>query len=204
MYTFLSACGRIEADIAIALDSSVENNRAHFIEFADMMVQKLEPVINSGSVKISVNTFTNRLRTEFQFDKFSDTSDLLQAIRAIRFRRGRSNVGTSIRMLRDLFARGRGTRQNAPNIAIIVMGRPRRGVNVNDIKRETSISQNRGIETFVLGIGDFKNPVLQAMASKPILRHLFPIEMARVLTEMPEEAMTHLCQGLVQSFSCSL
>ncbi|KAK3083543.1 hypothetical protein FSP39_025167 [Pinctada imbricata] len=189
-----TACGSLEADIAIALDASLRTNRAHFIEFADMLIQKLESAINSGSVRVSLNTFTDRLLPKFSFDTYTDTSEMLDSVRTLSFRGGRSNIATAISMITDLFGRGRGTRQNAPDIAIMVLGQSRRRQNINNIKRQAQRSRSRGIETFVLGIGDFNNPILQAIASKPILRHLFPIEMARVLTEMPEETVTHLCQ----------
>lgn len=167
-----------------------------------MLIQKLEAAINSGSVRVSLNTFTDRLLPKFSFDTYTDTSEMLDSVRTLSFRGGRSNIATTISMITDLFGRGKGTRQTAPDIAIMVLGQSRRRQNLSNIKRQAQRSRSRGIETFVLGIGDFNNPILQAIASKPILRHLFPIEMARVLTEMPEETVTHLCQGLV--ISCLL
>ena len=142
------------------------------LNFTQSIVQGF--TIGPENVQIGLNYYGNSATLAFNLNRYTNDSDILDAIAEIQWQDGETNTSGGIRMMyRDMFTAANGDRAGAPNIAIVITD----GVSTRDENLtipEADNARNQGITLFAIGIGDeVSQDELNGIANKPSANFVF-------------------------------
>ena len=170
------------ADVAFILDDSGSinyNDRDNWqrdaLGFVSALIRRF--AISQIHVRIGVVKFSNYASLQFRFDRYTNISTLLPAVRAIEYDGGETNIADGLRKARTgLF--NITFSPNSQKIAILVTdGRP--NVDESNTLVEATNLKNAGVEIFTVGIGSVDEVELKKIASSPDQMHNYLVKYGR-------------------------
>ncbi|XP_005095267.2 uncharacterized protein LOC101861943 [Aplysia californica] len=186
---FYATCKAENLDIAFILDSSGSLAPSDFNlskGFANGVVNSFN--VAPDTVKVAVITFSSAVKEEFNFNRYTTTSSVGNAIMAISQLTG----GTATDLALDyatnqLFTSASGSRPNAAKVAVIITDGVSRNFTLTSQAAAALKAKHVVVFAFGIGLGLYK-PELSAMASAPECTHVKVLtqhsELVSVLSEM--------------------
>ena len=105
--------------------------------------------INSNCVRVAVIRYSSSADVQFQLSGYNDVNSLQQAIRAIQFLGGGSNLAAALNLLRDQVFAGNVVRPDTVRIAIIVTDQLQRNAQIDTAANSV---KSQGITIVAVGI----------------------------------------------------
>lgn len=157
----------LKADVVFIVDSSRSIWHPHFLVELDF-VENITKGLNVGpdATHIGIINFSEGAQVEVYLNQLNDDLPALrQRIQAIRHMQGgRTDTYAALRLAREeLFNAANGARSDVPHIIVIITD----GVSSDRAKtiQQAGLVRERGIQTFVVGIGDLDVDQLIEMAT---------------------------------------
>ena len=196
MSFILQACEKTVADIIFLLDDSGSVTRPNFLKVKQFVVDIVRSLkIGYHNIRIGVVTFSTNPKVWLNLNSHYDKRRMINAINAIRYRRGGTNTHIALKKLRLWsFNKRYGDRKGVPNIAIVITD----GMSSNSrlTISEAKRLQRSGVRMFSIGIGrNLRQSELIAMASRPTSEHQFRINNFAGLKSIKKEITMNTCKG---------
>ncbi|XP_021347449.1 cartilage matrix protein-like isoform X2 [Mizuhopecten yessoensis] len=194
-------CGNI-ADLAFVIDSSRSIGEPEFnkeLRFVREVLKEFE--LGIDKTRVAIVSFSNVVKTEFNFNQYSNENDILSAVSRILYAAGPATV--TYRALnqtrRGVFNPGFGDRPGVPNVVIVVTDGGTNPGRVDPYTKEVGKALTlgeaeelkvMGCHVFSIGVGPHIDPSeLMGIASKPEEKYYLQVDNfnklnTRALTEM--------------------
>ena len=194
IFFIFSACTQAKADIVFILDSSGSMSKTEFGQIKRFVTDFLSDAdIDSGSVRVGVNVFSEKSHIKFHLNEYTSKTDLLTAVENIKYIRGGTNTADAFKRTRtEMFTLNNGDRPNVDNIVILLTD----GKSTRNTKRtipEAQITRDAGIHVFAVAVGYKDFSELDEIASKPIELNRFAIENFAELAELKKKVFAAFC-----------
>jgi len=159
------------ADIIFIVDSSGSIQERDVTNW-DKMLTFIKDVITQfgttgGDIRFGLVDFSDNAIVEFYLDSHTNVNDVLNAIDAITYFGGRTDIADGFQTARERLVNQRGDRSNAPNIVILITdGIPNE--RITDTQPEANLMKQTGAQLVTVGITDAVDAdLLRALASNP-------------------------------------
>ncbi|XP_035826886.1 matrilin-2 [Aplysia californica] len=146
-----------------------------------------------GDARISALRFSTDVDAQFDFNKYSNNAQVLEAIRAIKYTGGITMTADALEYARETsFSAAAGAREDVNRVAIVI-------TDGNSTLPESTITEARelqasGVEVLAVGIGSQLSPKeLNAIASSP--ERVFMVNSFDVLSAIKEKVLTSTCDA---------
>jgi collagen type VI alpha len=185
------------ADVLFVLDASGSIGQANFNTIKNFVADLSgELDIDSGRVRVSVMTFSDAEKAEFQLNGYADRTTLKDAVMGIGYTRGRTNTGAALKYMREnTFTSGNGERTDAANIAIVITD----GASQDKERTltEAFLAKKMGIHIITVSIGDWiDREELIGMATYPYEKNMIMIDTVDALDGMREKMRELICNNV--------
>ncbi|KAI5606554.1 collagen alpha-6(VI) chain, partial [Silurus asotus] len=157
-------CTKESADLIILIDGSEsikENSWKIIIYFMISLIDNLR--IKPDLFRVGVAQFSTYYRKEFYLDEFNNVVDVKKAIEGIIQMKDGTKIGNALEKVQEFFDASKGSRIQegiSQNLLLITDGESNDPVNISADKLRA-----KGIEMFVIGIGDISRPQLNYIAA---------------------------------------
>ncbi|XP_018425152.1 PREDICTED: collagen alpha-1(VII) chain-like [Nanorana parkeri] len=172
-----------DSDIVFVIDGSSSIGRANYRMIKTFMEGLVIPFVNvvgQDTVRFGVVQYSDDPRTEFEFSRYRNGSDVIQAIRNLGYKGGNTRTGAGLRYAADNFF-GPGTiRANVPKIAILITD----GKSQDDVDEPSERLKSQGIKIFAVGIKNADSRELTRVASTPADDFFFYVNDFKILTTL--------------------
>ncbi|XP_063173916.1 collagen alpha-3(VI) chain isoform X10 [Candoia aspera] len=210
--TEVIAVDKKQGDIVFLLDSSINFGRDNFPQVVDFIHGLIDAIYDEGdSIRVGLVQYNSDVNDEFFLKDFSDKERILDAVKKIVYRGGRTaNTGTGVKHIQAKhFVKEAGSRkdQNIPQIAVIVTaGKPED----DGAAAVLGLSQS-GVKVFAVGVKNIDLDEITKLSSDSTTA--FRAANPQVLSELNEAVLVtlndvmreQLCRGMVEvSKDCSL
>ncbi|XP_041039948.1 collagen alpha-6(VI) chain-like [Carcharodon carcharias] len=164
------------ADIVYIVDESGSIGDTNFELIRNFLVSVISLMdIGPDKVQIGLIQYSTYPTSVFYLNRFQTKSDVLDRVRTIPYRKGRTETGAAIDYaMRNYFIESRGSRMKhgIPQIAVVITD----GQAADDVKGPAIALRRLGVKVFACGIKDANKTELQIIASYPPENYVFNIE----------------------------
>ncbi|XP_058844205.1 collagen alpha-1(VII) chain-like isoform X2 [Acipenser ruthenus] len=179
------------ADIVFLVDGSSSIGRINFREIKSFMEGIVAPfvsVVSETGVRFGTVQYSDDSRVEFTLSQFLNGSQVLSAVRNLKYKGGNTRTGAGLKYVADNFFRPTLIRRDVPKIAILITD----GKSQDNVEQVSQKLQSQDIKMFAVGIKNADQRELNQVASRPssdfsfyindfkILRTLLPLVAPRV------------------------
>lgn len=108
--------------------------------------------VESGNIRVGAITFSDTVNTEFFMNQYFTRTDIINALKAIVYRRGTTNTASALEYLRNnMYSTANGGRTGVNNVAIVITD----GESNNRVQtlEQARLTKTAGIHIISLGIG---------------------------------------------------
>ncbi|OWK53741.1 Collagen alpha-3(VI) chain [Lonchura striata] len=154
------------ADLIFLIDGSNNIGSVNFPAIRDFLVNLIEILrVGAQQIHIGVVQYSDQPRTEFALNSYSTKADVLDAVKALRFRGGEeANTGAALEfVVENLFTQAGGSRieEAVPQILVLISG----GESSDDIREGLLAVKQAGIFSFSIGVLNADSAELQQIAT---------------------------------------
>ncbi|XP_033750924.1 collagen alpha-6(VI) chain-like [Pecten maximus] len=186
-------CRGNPADIFFLLDSSTSIWSKHFQQQLTFLQHFVEffPV-SASQTHFGVGIFADQYYQQIELGEFDNVNELKLAIENIQQRKGSTQTGKALRVVRNNeFRRAR------PNVSkILVVMTDGESTNKLQTEYEAAALKYEGITVFAIGIGDkVKMDELVAIGSQPSETYVFTVSNFKLLNEIRKTLTYKVCKG---------
>ncbi|XP_056384102.1 collagen alpha-1(VII) chain [Hyla sarda] len=169
-----------DSDIVFVVDGSSSIGRANFRMIKSFMEGLVIPFINVVSqdgVRIGVVQYSDDPRTEFDFSRYRNGSEVIQAIRNLAYKGGNTRTGAGLRYATDNFFGPAILRPDIPKVVVLITD----GKSQDDVDQASQRLKNLGIKIFAVGIKNADSRELTRVASTPTDDYFFYVNDFKIL-----------------------
>ncbi|XP_072788014.1 collagen alpha-3(VI) chain isoform X9 [Taeniopygia guttata] len=154
------------ADLIFLIDGSNNIGGVNFPAIRDFLVNLIENLrVGAQQIHIGVVQYSDQPRTEFALNSYSTKADVLDAVKALRFRGGEeANIGAALEfVVENLFTQAGGSRieEAVPQILVLISG----GESSDDIREGLLAVKQAGMFSFTIGVLNADSVELQQIAT---------------------------------------
>ncbi|MBN3274147.1 CO7A1 protein, partial [Polyodon spathula] len=179
------------ADIVFLVDGSSSIGRINFREIKSFLEGIMAPfvsVVSETGVRFGMVQYSDDSRVEFTLSQFLNGSQVLSAVRNLKYKGGNTRTGAGLKFVADNFFGPTLIRRDVPKIAILITD----GKSQDNVEQVSQKLQSQDIKMFAVGIKNADQRELNQVASRPssefsfyindfkILRTLLPLVTPRV------------------------
>ncbi len=157
------------------------------------VVQDLE--VDSGRVRVAVQTFADSEQPRFELNTFASRSDVIDAVREIPYSRGTTNTAAALRYAREtMFTAGNGDREGVPNIAVVLTDG---GSNDKaQTMQEAYLTKQAGVHIITIGVGGWTDEYeLIRLASYPYATNKIDVRRFSALLDVKDRIRNLVCNS---------
>lgn len=182
-----------QMDVTFILDlsGSVDTIYDISVSFINEVVYGLP--FQMGRVRVALVSFSDSARVEFYLDKYQNKREILNAL-SFRAAGGRTNTQEAInKAYNSVFSSGRGDRNGAQNIAIVITD-GRSNVNQGNTIPEADRARQRGVEMYVAAVTDQADMgEVNAIANDPDSTHVVRLRNKNEVNSAASSLLDRLC-----------
>ncbi|XP_067662568.1 collagen alpha-1(XII) chain-like [Haliotis asinina] len=170
-----------QVDLLFVIDTTPNTvfDSGHITTFIKNYIQSLH--IDHGHAQIAVESYGNDPKVDIPLGTYSTKQSLLNAIDALTFNPGTSNLAKALEVASGVFLPNNGGRNNVAKIIILFSSTPMRLTNEGVLK---SIAlKNQGVTIYTVGTG-LNSDALSQVASAPSCAHTYTVADYRRLEEL--------------------
>ena len=180
-------------DLALLLDLSGSVDEVHqiTIELARTIAWGMD--MNLDRTRVSGLAFSTNIIDRFYLNQYEEKE---QVINALTFydRGGKTNIPLALTQLMfDLFVPNNGDRNGVPNVAVLLTDGY---ATIDEDRVSTRVQQvkDRGIELYVVGVGDNVNLELPTWTSPTSTDHYFRLQDRSQIPGVADNILNQLCR----------
>ncbi|XP_053084973.1 collagen alpha-6(VI) chain-like isoform X3 [Pangasianodon hypophthalmus] len=159
-------CQKVSADLVILIDGSESIKDMSWKTMIHFMLSLIDNLrIKRDLFRIGVAQFSSNYRKEFYLNEYDNEVDVKEAIEAIKQMKDGTNIGAALNQVQEFFHASKGSRIQdgiSQNLLLITDG-----VSNDEVNDAADKLRAKGIEMFVIGIGDISVPQLNYIAGSP-------------------------------------
>ncbi|XP_017333441.2 collagen alpha-6(VI) chain isoform X1 [Ictalurus punctatus] len=159
-------CQKEAADLVILIDGSESIKQMAWKTMINFMLSLIDNLrIKQDLFRVGVAQFSSNYRKEFYLNAYDDEGDVKRAIQTIMQMKDGTNIGAALNQVQEFFHSSKGSRIQdgiSQNLLLITDGESN-----DDVSDAADKLRGRGIEMFVIGIGDISVPQLNYIAGSP-------------------------------------
>ena len=112
-----------KADLIFLLDTSGSVGRINFYKMQQFVLSVIDEMnVGRNDTRIGLATFSTNAHMSFNLEKHATKQEIRMAVLDTPYRYGDTNTADGLRMVRDMFRRSRGNREDVRNLAVLVTG----------------------------------------------------------------------------------
>lgn len=166
MFFFSSECQKGSADLVILIDGSESIKEMPWKTMINFMLSLIDNLlVKEDIVRVGVAQFSSNYRKEFYLNEYYNEMDVKKAIQGIIQMKDGTKIGAALHEVQEFFHASKGSRiqdRISQNLLLITDGESN-----DDINDAADKLRAKGIEMFVIGIGDISVPQLNYIAGSP-------------------------------------
>ncbi|XP_077132643.1 collagen alpha-1(VII) chain isoform X1 [Ranitomeya variabilis] len=169
-----------DSDIVFVIDGSSSIGRANFRmikTFMEGLVIPFVNVVSQDGVRFGVVQYSDDPRTEFDFSRYRNGSEVIQAIRNLAYKGGNTRTGAGLRYATDNFYGPAILRADIPKVVILITD----GKSQDEVDQASQRLKNLGIKIFAVGIKNADSRELTRVASTPTEDYFFYVTDFKIL-----------------------
>ncbi|XP_017333399.1 collagen alpha-6(VI) chain isoform X2 [Ictalurus punctatus] len=159
-------CQKEAADLVILIDGSESIKEVPWKTMIKFMLSLIDNLrIKQDLFRVGVAQFSSNYRKEFYLNAYNDEVDVKTAIQTIKQMKDGTNIGAALNQVQEFFHSSKGSRIQdgiSQNLLLITDGESN-----DDVNDAADKLRGRGIEMFVIGIGNISVPQLNYIAGSP-------------------------------------
>lgn len=163
---YFSECQKEAADLVILIDGSESIKEVPWKTMIKFMLSLIDNLrIKQDLFRVGVAQFSSNYRKEFYLNAYNDEVDVKTAIQTIKQMKDGTNIGAALNQVQEFFHSSKGSRIQdgiSQNLLLITDGESN-----DDVNDAADKLRGRGIEMFVIGIGNISVPQLNYIAGSP-------------------------------------
>ncbi|KAK3764736.1 hypothetical protein RRG08_042046 [Elysia crispata] len=185
-------------DMAFIVDSSTSLSPEDFErakQFASDVTGQF--TVDPNNVRVAFVTYSSGYRANFDFQRYTTTSDVQTAILAVQKTEGGTDTDLALKYAANsLFTAQAGSRPSAARVVVIITDG--RSDNKIDAYKNSQMLKDRGITVFVIGVGNqVDRQELDNLASNPTCTHVQELQQYSELDSLKTEIKDLSCKALV-------
>ena len=163
------------------------------LAFVENIIKLME--VASDKTRIGVVSWSDDVTLDFALDAYSSKQDILQALKYVQYRGGRTHTASALNMMRmELFGRS-GDREDVPNYAYVITD-GNSNVNQRNTIQEAIAAKISAIHIMTVSIGTHLNVIeLKGIASEDTDTNMFSVESFVDLDDLTELMPQLICNG---------
>ncbi|XP_039379147.1 collagen alpha-6(VI) chain-like isoform X2 [Mauremys reevesii] len=186
------------ADIVFLVDESSRIGVRNF-QLTRTFLLKIVNALDIGpnNIRVGLVLYSDEPRLEFTLDTFEDKSDILDYLKILPYRGGRTYTGAAIDFLRKkVFTQEAGSRKNqgVQQLAVVITD----GQSFDDFVEPASKLRYHGVAVYAVGTKNTsESSQLDKIASYPPRKHVTNLESFLQLSNIEWKIKTRLCSEIV-------
>ncbi|XP_043564554.1 collagen alpha-1(VII) chain-like [Chiloscyllium plagiosum] len=180
------------ADIVYLVDGSSSIGRVNFEEVKDFIEATIQPfvdVISQSAVRVGLVQYSDDPRIEFSFEDHSNGSQILTAIRNLRYKGGNTRTGAGLKYVADNFFGSAKLRRAVPKIAILITD----GKSQDNVDRPALKLRSQDVKLFAVGIKNADKKELDDITSTPAKEYSFFVNDFKILRTLTPLISRRVC-----------
>uniref|UniRef100_A0A674KAD1 VWFA domain-containing protein n=1 Tax=Terrapene triunguis TaxID=2587831 RepID=A0A674KAD1_9SAUR len=186
------------ADIVFLVDESSRIGLRNF-QLTRTFLLKIVNALDIGpnNIRVGLVLYSDEPRLEFTLDTFEDKSDILNYLKKLPYRGGRTYTGAAIDFLRKkVFTQEAGSRKNqgVQQLAVVITD----GQSFDDFVEPSSKLRHHGVAVYAVGTKNIsESSQLDKIASYPSRKHVTNLESFLQLSNIEWKIKKQLCSEIV-------
>ncbi|KAM5156748.1 collagen alpha-4(VI) chain-like [Mantella aurantiaca] len=181
------------ADIVFIVDGSWSIGTENFKSMQNFLYTLINGFdVGQDKIRIGLIQYSDEPRTEFYLNSYDDKDDILQYVRALKYKGGGTKTGESLQFMMDNhFTESAGGRANngVPQIAVVITD----GQSQDNIREPAKKVKEAGITLYAIGIKDALLTELNEIASDPDEKHVYNVADFTALQGISQNMLQVLC-----------
>ncbi|XP_044868881.1 integrin alpha-D-like [Mauremys mutica] len=176
----LAECPRHATDIALLIDGSSSIEEEDFTKMKTFLSEIMKR-FHSTDTQFALMQYSNEFTEHFDFSQYRRSRDPDDLVKSVAQLMGLTHTATAIRkVVQELFTSGRGARDEATKILIVITDGEKTGDPLSYLKAIPE-AERAGIIRYAIGVGDaFSSTAAQkelhVIASEPTNEHVFQVD----------------------------
>uniref|UniRef100_A0A8C3B5Q7 VWFA domain-containing protein n=1 Tax=Cairina moschata TaxID=8855 RepID=A0A8C3B5Q7_CAIMO len=188
------------ADIAFLVDESSKVGSKNFQLIRAFLLKVVDALdIGPRNVRVGLVLYSDEPRLEFTLNTFKDKLEILNYLKNLPYRGGRTYTGAAIEFLRNkVFTREAGSRKRkgVQQIAVVVTD----GQSLDDYTKPASKLRRKGVTVYAVGIQNTtESSKLDKIATYPPRKHVTTLKNFLQLSNIRWKIKKQLCNDIVKS-----
>ncbi|XP_078066306.1 collagen alpha-1(VII) chain-like [Mustelus asterias] len=180
------------ADIVYLVDGSSSIGRVNFEEVKDFIEATIHPFVNvigQSAVRVGLVQYSDDPRVEFSFEDHGNGSQILTAIRNLRYKGGNTRTGAGLKYIADNFFGSVRLRRSVPKIAILITD----GKSQDNVDRPALKLRSQDVKLFAVGIKNADKKELDDITSTPAKEYSFFVNDFKILRTLTPLVSRRVC-----------
>uniref|UniRef100_A0A493TAG0 VWFA domain-containing protein n=1 Tax=Anas platyrhynchos platyrhynchos TaxID=8840 RepID=A0A493TAG0_ANAPP len=188
------------ADIAFLVDESSKVGSKNFQLIRAFLLKVVDALdIGPRNVRVGLVLYSDEPRLEFTLNTFKDKLEILNYLKNLPYRGGRTYTGAAIEFLRNkVFTREAGSRKRkgVQQIAVVITD----GQSLDDYTKPASKLRRKGVTVYAVGIQNTtESSKLDKIATYPPKNHVTTLKNFLQLSNIRWKINKRLCNDIVKS-----
>ncbi|XP_067908450.1 collagen alpha-1(VII) chain-like [Heterodontus francisci] len=180
------------ADIVYLVDGSSSIGRVNFEEVKNFIEATIHPfvnVISQSAVRVGLVQYSDDPRVEFSFEDHRNGSQILTAVRNLRYKGGNTRTGAGLKYIADNFFGSVKLRRSVPKIAILITD----GKSQDNVDRPALKLRSQDVKLFAVGIKNADKKELDDITSTPAKEYSFFVNDFKILRTLTPLISRRVC-----------
>ncbi|XP_064420246.1 collagen alpha-1(XX) chain [Latimeria chalumnae] len=179
------------ADVLILVDGSRSVGRSNFRLVRDFLAYLISPFnLDADKIRIALSQYSSEPRTEWNLNSYSTKSDVLEAVRSLRYKGGNTFTGLALTHVQEEnLTPEAGARPDAPKFIILLTD----GKSQDDANVSAQSLKDAGVEIFAVGVKNADETELKQIASDPGESNVYNVVDFPLLRSVVDRLTRTLC-----------
>eukprot|EP00061_Rhincodon_typus_P018866 g48225.t1 len=189
------------ADIVYLVDESGSIGEENFELMRNFLVRVISALeVGPDKVQVGLIQYSDNATPQFYLDTYQTKADVINHIKGIPYKKGRTNTGAAIDyMMHNYFIERRGSRRRngIPQIAVVITD----GVSTDEVTGPAKALRRHGVIVYALGIKDATVDELKSIASYPPKKYVSTITDFDQLKSVESRNQVKICKEIIDIIS---
>nr|XP_014341886.1 PREDICTED: collagen alpha-1(VII) chain [Latimeria chalumnae] len=185
----------VAGDIVFLVDGSSSIGRANFQQIKTFMEGVVAPFVSAISetgVRFGTVQYSDDSRVEFTFQDYTNGTELMSAVRNLRYKGGNTRTGIGLKYVADNFFGPTIIRRDVPKITILITD----GKSQDNVDDPSTKLKSQDIKVFSVGIKNADKTELANVASEPSEDYSFYVNDFKLLRTLLPLVSRNVCSGI--------
>ncbi|XP_029705380.1 collagen alpha-1(XII) chain isoform X1 [Takifugu rubripes] len=187
------------ADVLFLVDGSWSVGRANFKYIRSFISATASAFqIGQDKTRVGVVQYGSDARVEFNLNTHLSRPALLRAIGSLPYKGGDTMTGQALNfLLENSLTEEAGSRKDFPSVLVVITD----GKSEDPVEQYAKKLRSRGVEVFVLGVGQTDEAEMKLIASTPYRNHIYSVATFDTIKKVQRELISQVCAGVEEQLN---